>query len=51
MKAERQKKIDEQLEKKNNCCQVVLNVLLHGILRPRYRILAILDYVFCVLCQ
>lgn len=25
MKAERQKKIDEQLEKKNNCCQVVLN--------------------------
>ncbi|MCI5526885.1 MAG: C-GCAxxG-C-C family protein [Oscillospiraceae bacterium] len=25
MKAERQKKIDDQLEKKNNCCQVVLN--------------------------
>ena len=25
MKEQRQKKIDEQLEKKNNCCQVVLN--------------------------
>ncbi len=25
MKAERQKKINDQLEKKNNCCQVVLN--------------------------
>ena len=25
MEAERQKKIDDQLEKKNNCCQVVLN--------------------------
>ena len=25
MKEQRQKKIDEQLEKQNNCCQVVLN--------------------------
>ena len=25
MRAERQKKIDDQLEKKNNCCQVVLS--------------------------